>query len=542
MKKNLLQLILFALVIGATALLASCGGDGLDTTAPDTAVDTPAADTTAGTSEDTAQDTEADDTTSETENKNIMKVEASYSDKPIEFVENGEVYECLDVGASNYEMVFTASCEGNRMGRVMFKYKAENNTYALSINPKRKSIILYNITPNGEERMGSIDVPLAEEGNMKLKMQVSGSTFRLYSLDDEYDTDPYPILDISLTARTSAKGVAFKGGSVEFKDITLSESTLSYDKNNRYMNPLTGVKSGADPYILSHEGKYYLYSTNAPTQGYKVYVSTDLANWTDEGYCLYAKDVAGKVDGNAGFWAPEVYYYDGQFVMIYTAGERLGIATASSPLGPFKSEGRGLLDDKNKEIDGHLFFDDDGKVYNYFVRSGASNAAGKGNEIYGCEFDMKTLTRKTTPVRLLWPEETWEKVSGYVVEGPFMLKHNGLYYLTYTANGYTSKSYAVGFAVSENPLSGFKKYGNNPVLKRNDAADKYGPGHHSFFTNENGAPFIVYHLHSSAAEVHPRVACIDRYKFQKLEGTAYDVIMIDGPSDTMRELPINVKP
>ncbi len=82
----------------------------------------------------------------------------------------------------------------------------------------------------------------------------------------------------------------------------------------------------------------------------------------------------------------------------------------------------------------------------------------------------------------------------------------------------------------------------NPILKKGEATGRYGTGHHAFFTNEHGATFIVYHHHNSRKEIEPRVACIDAYKFQKVPGCEYDVIQIDGPSATMRELPINVKP
>ncbi len=520
-----------ACVLAALMLisLSSCGGgEGSDTAAEGNVQNNT-----------TAADTTAADTTAE-ETGDIMKLEADFSAEPIVFERSGDVYQCLDLGKTSYEAVFTAECEKNRTAAVMFKYKDEDNTYELSVNPARRTVVLNNISSGETKKIESVTVPYGEEGKMILKMQVNGTVFRLYSLDNPYDTDPYPIIDVRVSSRTAIKGIAFSMGAVELKDITLSSCDIKYEKDNRYMNPISSIDTGADPFILSHEGMYYLYSTNAPADGYRVYVSSDLANWKDEGYCLRAQDVAGKATSSQGFWAPEVYYYDGQFIMIYTVGEHLGIATSSSPLGPFTNKERGLLSDE-LEIDGHLFFDDDGKVYNYFVRSRQSNASGKGNEIYGCEFDMKTLTRKTEPVRLLWPETNWEVVSGsYIVEGPFMLKHNGLYYLTYTANGYDSPRYAVGFATSKDPLGGFKKFPDNPVLKLSEANEMLGPGHHSFFTNGNGVPFIVYHVHKSATVIHPRPACIDRYKFQKVPGYDYDVIQIDGPSQTMRYLPINI--
>ena len=96
---------------------------------------------------------------------------------------------------------------------------------------------------------------------------------------------------------------------------------------NTYKNP---VCEGADPFVLLHNGIYYLYSTNSP-DGFRVFTSTDMAVWEDRGYCLRAEDVMG----DKWFWAPEVLERDGLFYMVYVANEHLGVAVADSPLGPF---------------------------------------------------------------------------------------------------------------------------------------------------------------------------------------------------------------
>ena len=46
-------------------------------------------------------------------------------------------------------------------------------------------------------------------------------------------------------------------------------------------NPLF---EGADPFLMTYQGKYYIYATNSP-DGFRVYVSDDLAVWKDKGYC-----------------------------------------------------------------------------------------------------------------------------------------------------------------------------------------------------------------------------------------------------------------
>jgi len=210
----------------------------------------------------------------------------------------------------------------------------------------------------------------------------------------------------------------------------------------------------------------------------------------------------------------------------------IAVAVADSPLGPFKSYLNKYIFDY-RSIDGNLFVDDDGKTYIYYVKS----IAGLGNEIYGAELDLKTLT-PTNETRLIAPEEnTWELKSEYIAEGPAMLKHNGVYYLTFSCNGYPSKFYAVGYATCSTPLGKYEKYENNPILSQSMGSNCYGPGHHSFTVSPSGEPIIVYHRHNSAKEVAPRMTCIDRYAFIKAENGGPDRLVVYGPTGTPQKKP-----
>ncbi len=283
--------------------------------------------------------------------------------------------------------------------------------------------------------------------------------------------------------------------------------------------PENPIMEGADPFILLHEGTYYLYSTNAPDDGYLVYTSTDLKNWESKGYCLKKDDVMG----DFGFWAPEVMYHEGRFYMVYTAEEHLGIAVSDSPLGPFCQEEKKFLN-STKEIDGHFFKDDDGSVYLYFVRFPS------GNVIYGAKMNDDMLSYQKSSVRLLLgAQEEWETHMGTIAEGPNMVKHNGVYYLTYSANHYQSQDYAVGYATSDSPLSRFEKYEGNPILSK--SGDIVGTGHHSFTTSLDGSQmYIVYHKHNSTSSVHPRMVCIDRAYFETDPHGGKDILKVDGPN------------
>lgn len=275
-------------------------------------------------------------------------------------------------------------------------------------------------------------------------------------------------------------------------------------------NPLM---EGADPFILVHNHKYYLYFTKEE-DGFKVYESSDLLNWVDRGYALKrGKDVVGKF----GFWAPEIIYKNNLFYMIYVSEEHMAIATSTSPLGPFTKLTNTFLDNE-KGIDGHLFIDDDGQIYLYFVRFDGSNI------IHACKMNNDMSMDKDSETFLLRAELPWETVTDYkVIEGPFVLKYNNKYYLSYSCNHTESPDYAIGYAVSDSPLGPFVKYEHNPILKKNE--NVAGVGHHSFFNRVSDSQLMcVYHRHQSVDINFPRMICLDEAYF------AHDILNIKGPT------------
>ena len=275
---------------------------------------------------------------------------------------------------------------------------------------------------------------------------------------------------------------------------------------------------GADPFIMLWEGKYYLYPTaQAPSEaqdGYKVYVSDDLESWECNGYALHADNVKG----DSGFWAPDITYKDGKFYMVYTANEHLGIAVSDSPLGPFVQKEEKWLSEK-EAIDGHFFTDDDGTTYLYYVRFGG------GNKIYASKMsdDLMTLD-EDSEVLLISAEDEWETRDERVVEGAFVIKHNGLYYLSYSANHTRSADYAVGYAVSEDPLGPFVKYEGNPILKKDESV--VGVGHHSFAKIGENEWVCAYHSHFAPNQFRPRVLHVGYAEFVKDENGGADILAI----------------
>jgi len=282
----------------------------------------------------------------------------------------------------------------------------------------------------------------------------------------------------------------------------------------------------ADPTIFFNKGIYYLYGTTtgnvANGEGFLVYTSSDLQKWSkpkgaQNGLALKKGDSFG----DKGFWAPQILEYNNKFYMIYTANENIAIASSDSPLGPFKNETKKPIIESGNQIDPFIFIDDDGKKYLYHVR------LTNGNRIFVAELNDDLVSIKpetlTECISGTLPWENTQNSDWPVTEGPTVLKHNGLYYLIYSANDFRNLDYAVGYATSKTPYGPWEKSKNSPIINRKNT-NQNGIGHGDIFWDKDNKMHYVLHTHFSTTEVSPRKAgLIDIY----FEG---DSIKVDSKS------------
>ncbi|MGM0377647.1 MAG: glycoside hydrolase family 43 protein [Bacteroidota bacterium] len=274
-----------------------------------------------------------------------------------------------------------------------------------------------------------------------------------------------------------------------------------------------------DPFIVLHDDTYYAYGTSAE-DGIAVYASGDLKTWegpvgATEGLALHKSDSWG----DRWFWAPEVYEVDGTFYMYFSADEHTCVATSDSPLGPFTQEEKEPMLPGEKSIDNSLFIDDDGTPYMYFDRF------NDGLNIWVAELTEDLLEIKTETLEsCIHVSQEWEEVWPRVNEGPYVLKHEGLYYMTYSANSYESPFYGVGFAVSGSPLGPWEKYEDNPILQK--PGSLVGVGHSAMFADKAGDLRVVFHAHNSKENIHPRHMYISDVHFEERQDGP-DVMSID---------------
>ncbi|MCX7867436.1 MAG: glycoside hydrolase family 43 protein [Limisphaera sp.] len=261
-----------------------------------------------------------------------------------------------------------------------------------------------------------------------------------------------------------------------------------------FQNPLL-EGTLADPMVLAYQGTFYLYATGEVDgdRGTRVYTSTNLVDWT-RGPVVFRP-------GRPHVWAPDVWRdpRSGRFYLYWTVSETVGVAVSDAPVGPFREVASWFP----RAIDAHLFRDDDGRLYLYFV------------QLPDFRIMVQRMASPTEPegppVELLRPESDWETRAGRVTEGPWMLKHQGRYYLLYSGSGANTPDYAVGYAVAERPTGPFRRAPHNPIVRRGEGV--YGPGHGCALQDHAGQWWHIYHQKRTDRIAWDRFIAMDRLWF-----------------------------
>ena len=216
-------------------------------------------------------------------------------------------------------------------------------------------------------------------------------------------------------------------------------------------------RATADPVMAVYDNKYFMFSTNQ--WGY--WWSEDMKDWKflphqflrpwnkvyDE-LCAPATLVMG----------------DSLFVIGSTYEKNFTLWYSTNPT---KNEWKIAVDSfKVGAWDPGLFLDDDNRLYIYH---GSSNLY----PIYGQELDRKTfepITEKKPMIHLVDSIHGWERFGEHqdntflkpFMEGAWMNKHNGKYYLQYGAPGTEFSGYGDGVYISDKPLGPFTYQKHNP--------------------------------------------------------------------------------
>lgn len=238
-------------------------------------------------------------------------------------------------------------------------------------------------------------------------------------------------------------------------------------------------RTTADPVILNYKDEYYLFSTNQ--KGY--WWSDDLLQW----HFISRSFLMPYNEDGDDLCAPAVWIQrDTMLVFGSTYTTKFPIWMSVNP----KANAWNPVIDSLMigGWDPDFFVDDDGRLYQY---NGSSNKF----PIYGVELDRKTFQPLRTRKELLLLEPYrygWQRFGEHYdntfldpfIEGAWMTKLNGKYYLQFGAPGTEFSGYADGVAISDHPLGPFKQASMPFSYKPGGFAR--GAGHGSTFKDRFG--------------------------------------------------------
>jgi xylan 1,4-beta-xylosidase len=228
----------------------------------------------------------------------------------------------------------------------------------------------------------------------------------------------------------------------------------------------------ADPSVIYDNGQWIMYPSVE-----MAYVSKDFITWTHHPVS------PGKIgDG----YAPTVVKYRNRYLM---TGCFAQLFASDNPFGPFTTLGP-IRKPTGEAIDTvlfdpMLFADDDGKLYLYYHSRG---------QLLGTRLNADDPTKmETVPKELARYQQNqeWERYGEYnedprrnFMEGVWVFKDKSTYYLTFTAPGTATGTYAIGAYKSQQPLAEFVYQDNNPVLRKTTGVVP-GSGHGSIVRGPN---------------------------------------------------------
>lgn len=231
-------------------------------------------------------------------------------------------------------------------------------------------------------------------------------------------------------------------------------------------------REAADPTMVVYKGEYYLFASKSG--GY--FHSSDLINW----------NLVTTSDLPLEDYAPTAVVFKDTIYFMASAAAPLKIYKTADP-----KSGKWQIANTAFPIgmtDPDLFADDDGRLFFYY---GCSNV----NPIYGVELDVTTLNPIGKPISLFNSNKAvngWERRGDYHdmgenpwIEGAWMTKYRGKYYLQYAGPGTEFKSYSDGVYVSTKPLGPFTLAEHNPFSYKPEGFIA-GAGHSSTFQDKYG--------------------------------------------------------
>jgi hypothetical protein len=256
-------------------------------------------------------------------------------------------------------------------------------------------------------------------------------------------------------------------------------------------NPIVQTCFTADPAPMVYNDTVFLYASHDSTifpdpsddfvmYNWKLFSSTDMANWTDRGVPASLSTFTW-AKGSA--WAVQCIYRNGKFYLYCPVSNgstmEVGVAVSNTPTGPFTDAiGKPLV---CCSYDPTVFIDSaSGQAYLYWGGNGPCFYVKLNTDMisYSGKIDtakvLDTLTSRDTVIK--------PGIVNYQ-EGPYFFKRNGHYYLAYSA---TCCPEGIGYCMSDSPTGPWRYKGY--VMKPNAAT----AGNQAGIIDYKGSSYLFY--------------------------------------------------
>lgn len=265
-----------------------------------------------------------------------------------------------------------------------------------------------------------------------------------------------------------------------------------------------------DPFVLVHEGRYYLYGTRGATcwgaaDGFDVYVGDDLERWEGPFECFHND---GSFWATHNYWAPEVHFWQGRFYML-ASFKAEGVCrctcslVATSPLGPFVPWSDGGLTPSDWEcLDGTLAVSLAGEPYLVFchewvqIGDGSVCAMRLSDDLRAPAGEPRLLFNASAARP--WVKPVHHKrtgIDGYVTDGPFYWRGEDKRAMLLWSS-FSNEGYAQALAVSDGDIDG----SFTPLPKPLYTSDG---GHGMLFNTPDGRLMLTLHTPNRQPDERP---------------------------------------
>ncbi len=234
-------------------------------------------------------------------------------------------------------------------------------------------------------------------------------------------------------------------------------------------------RSGADPAVVEFRGEYYMFVTRS--WGY--WHSTDMHHWN------FIEPEKWYLQGSN---APAAFNYKDS--VLYVTGDPSGSMSILYTDNPKKGDWKASHSVLYNLQDPAFFIDDDGRSYMFW---GSSNKFPIRVKELQTNNKFIPVTNETIDLFNLDPENHgWERFGENhtsdilpFIEGPWMNKVNGKYYLQYAAPGTQFNVYGDGVYIGETPLGPYRYAEHNPFCYK-PGGFATGAGHGSTVMGPGG--------------------------------------------------------